>query len=77
MNGNEIIKYVLIQPKLSPNFIGKIVNKVDTLISKVRQALVVAKYVIPFSSKAVNGVVVPALFVKGPMTESAHVKTIA
>ena len=76
MNGNEIIKYVLIQPKLSPNFIGKIVNKVDTLISKVRQALVIAKYVIPFSLKAVNGVVVPGVSIKGSITKLAHVKPV-
>ena len=33
----EIIKYVLIQPKLPPHSIGRIVHKADALISKVRQ----------------------------------------
>ena len=39
-------------------------------------ALVAAKYVIPLSSKAVIGVVVPTVPVKGPIIESAHVKLV-
>ena len=35
-----------------------------------------AKYVIPFSSKVVNGVVVPTMFVKRLITESTHVKPV-
>ena len=36
----------------------------------------VAKYVIPLSSEAVNKVVVPVVIIKGPMAESAQVNPL-
>ena len=70
--------YVLIQPKLPTHSIGRIVHKLDALISKVRQPPSISGCQVrnPLSSKAVNGVVVPAVSIKGPITKSTHVKPV-